>query len=164
MKTIYLVRHAKSSWRHREMRDFERPLKKRGLNDALTMSSHLQEKGEIPQHVISSPAMRALQTAKIFTDTLSYPTDQIEENRSIYGASRSEILAVVMSMDNSIDSAMVFGHEPTMSYFTEFLTGKYIEKFSTAAVAKIQFDINSWDRISEGTGKLLFFIYPRMFD
>lgn len=105
MKTLYLVRHGKSSWRHKELRDQERPLKKRGAEDADLMAKHLNSKSIIPDLIISSPARRAFQTAIIFAENLKYAEDKIELNRSVYSSSYEELLAVVMALDDSYKSA-----------------------------------------------------------
>lgn len=164
MKTLYLIRHAKSSWQQPGLRDFDRPLNKRGVNGSNIMGKQLKLKGVNPDLIISSPAKRAMLTANIFADVIGYNSNQIEFNKTIYGAGIDELLTIINEVEEDNNVIMLFGHEPTMSYFTQFLTDNYIQKFSTAGVAKIIFDINDWALINKGAGKLEYFIYPKMFD
>lgn len=162
MKTIYIVRHAKSSWKYRQLRDFERPLKKRGINDAHTMAAHLKEKSIEPDLFISSPAKRALETANIFAETLGFPEDQVQENISIYGASTEELMTVIWGLDDQYQSVMIFGHDPTLTNIATYLTKKPFEKVPTSAVVAIDFEVDAWSKINKTEGNLRFFIYPKM--
>ena len=163
MKTLYLVRHGKSSWRHKELRDQERPLKKRGAEDADLMAKHLRNKGILPDLIISSPARRAFQTAIIFAENLKYPEDRIEVNRSVYSSSYEELLAVVMALDDSYKSAMIFGHDPTLANMASHLTHRVFEKISTSGVVAITFHEDKWEAIQPSSGHVEFSIYPKMF-
>lgn len=163
MKTLYLVRHGKSSWRHRELRDYERPLKKRGVNDAIMISEHLNDKGIKADKFISSPARRALQTATIFAENLKYDVDEIEQNKSIYGSTYSELLTIILGLDDQFKSVMIFGHDPTLANLASHLTTHVFEKISTSGVVAITFDAPKWELIHEGHGHLEFSIYPKMF-
>lgn len=163
MKTLYLVRHAKSSWRHRELRDHERPLKKRGINDANLIATHLMEKLVQPDVLVSSPARRAQQTAKIFAGVLQYPEDQIITNRSIYSSTSHELMAVVLGLSDEYDSAMLFGHDPSLANLASSLTNKVFEKISTSGVVAISFPVDKWEGITYHSGAIQFSIYPKMF-
>lgn len=164
MKTLYLVRHGKSSWRHKELRDIERPLKKRGVSDAHTMAAHLKDKGLKPDLLVSSPARRAHQTAVIFAEELGYDTDTLEVNRSIYSSLYEELLAVILGLNDEYNTAMMFGHDPTLANMASHLTGHVFEKISTSGVVCIRFNVDRWENITERSGHLEFSIYPKMFE
>lgn len=164
MKTLYLVRHGKSSWRHKELRDIERPLKKRGVNDAHVMASHLRQKGVKPDLIISSPARRAHQTATIFAEEMEYDTDNIEVNRSVYSSLYEELLAVILGLNDEYNTIMMFGHDPTLANIASHLTHHVFEKISTSGVVCITFHVDKWENITERSGHLEFSIYPKMFE
>ena len=162
MKTLYLVRHGKSSWRHRELRDIERPLKKRGVEDASMMAGHLKQKGLKPDLIISSSARRAHQTATIFAEGLDYKVDDIEVNRSIYSSLYEELLAVILGLDDKHNTVMMFGHDPTLANMASHLTSHVFEKISTSGVVCITFNVEKWENIAQRTGHLEYSVYPKM--
>ena len=163
MKKLYLVRHAKSSWKYRELRDFERPLKKRGIKDAELISEHLSGKISCPDYWISSPAKRAWETAKIFAKNLKCTEDHIKEQPGIYASSVNEMLTLILSFPDDADEVMLFGHEPTLSYFCEYLSTRTFDKVPTSGVVAFTFDIQNWNQIKANSAHLDFFIYPKMF-
>lgn len=163
MKKLYIVRHAKSSWKYRALRDFERPLKKRGFEDAELMAQHLKSKNIKPTHWISSPAKRAFTTAEIFAEVLCKNKEEIEIQVGIYASSLNEIKTLILGLPKDADSAMLFGHEPTLSYLCENLSSRTFEKVPTSGVVALTFDISSWSQIREHRAHVDFFIYPKMF-
>jgi len=164
MKTLYIVRHAKSSWKFIFLQDIDRPLKRKGIQDAFLISEKLSEQHVVPQHVLSSPAVRAYETAKIFCNTLSYNKENVEINSSIYNASVEELQTLLLNIDNKLNSLMLFGHDPALTNFVSYLTKQSYEKIPTSGVVAIQFEVDSWNKISEHSGKIDFFIYPKMFE
>jgi phosphohistidine phosphatase len=163
MKTLYIIRHAKSSWKYTELQDIERPLKKRGKEDAELMAEQLRKLNEHPQHFISSQAVRALDTAKIFSKILEVDVASIEINTSIYNSSTRELHTIVLNTKNDITALALVGHEPTLPQFTTFLTKQVYEKIPTSGIVAIEFAVEHWTEIKEHTGKIKFFIYPKMF-
>ena len=159
MKTLYLVRHAKSSWDDPGLDDFERPLNKRGLRNAPEMGQRLEKAGILPDLIITSPAKRAIKTAKLFADEIEYPREQILCKQRLYHASAQTILSVVQNQDNTLKSLMLFGHNPGMNDLAEFLTGEYIYNLPTAGIFAVQFEVDQWAEAKEG--KKLFFDYPK---
>lgn len=162
MKTLYIIRHAKSSWKYTELQDIERPLKKRGKDDAEMIAEHLRKLNAYPQHFISSPAVRAFETAKIFGKILEVSEKQIETNASIYSASVKELHTIILNTDNEIVSLALFGHEPTLPQLANFLTKQIFEKIPTCGAVAIEFAIEHWNEVKEKSGKVKFFIYPKM--
>ncbi|TVR81450.1 MAG: hypothetical protein EA412_03135 [Chitinophagaceae bacterium] len=161
MKTLYIVRHAKSSWKFREKRDYERPLNQRGLENGAKMAEYIKKMGESVDLIVSSPAKRAHDTALIFAEKLEYNPEKIQLNSSIYESSLKELFAITLSIPQDVNSAMIFGHEPTLSSYTEFLTNKYFEKVPTSGIVKIQFATDNWNKITAKSGELVYFIYPK---
>ena len=116
MKTLYLIRHAKSSWKHPELTDFERPLNKRGRSDAPKMGRLLEKRKIIPDVFISSPAIRAAMTARIIADKLNYPLSDIQYADQIYEANAQELYDIIAGTDDQYSSAMLVGHNPGMTF------------------------------------------------
>ena len=163
MKQLFLVRHAKSSWKYPELSDFERPLNKRGKRDAPNMGQLLKRLGILPDLILSSPAVRAKKTAKILSKEMGYPTDHIDWRQEIYHAGQSQLLSIVRSVDDKHQSLMLVGHNPGFTWFSNQLTGHYLENIPTCGVVSINFSLNSWSDVDYEQGKFLSFDYPKKF-
>ncbi len=161
MKTLYLVRHAKSSWDYPHLRDADRPLNDRGEKNAPEMASRLKQKNIIPDKIISSPARRAMDTCIIFSDILGYSTGKIIEDRRIYHAAEEDLLEVIKETDNQINSVMLFGHNPGFNWLAEGLTGEDLGNIPTCGIVACKVNISIWKEIGPGTGELVFFDYPK---
>jgi phosphohistidine phosphatase len=160
-KTLYVNRHAKSSWDHPNLKDFDRPLNDRGERDAPEMGKRLKSKGIIPQLFVSSPAKRAITTARIIAKECGYSSDQIALEEDIYLASYSTLLGIVNGFDDRYDSIIIFGHNPGFTDLVEILTEEDIYNLPTCGICKITFPFDSWELISRGTGTLEYFDYPK---
>ena len=143
MKTLVLVRHAKSAWDAPGLDDHERPLAERGLRDAPEMGRRLAERGLVPGIIRSSTAIRARTTAKLLAQALGIGADRVELDERLYGAMPEEILEVVRDFDDAADTAMVVAHDPGLSDLAFALSGT-IEHMPTCAVAEFTFDVGSW--------------------
>jgi phosphohistidine phosphatase len=161
-KTLYLVRHAKSSWKHAGLDDSQRPLNKRGKHDAPLMGRTLKHRGEIPELIISSPAKRAISTAKYFAEEIGYPENKIIVNDELYFADINNYLHLIEETDDSLERIMLFSHNPGITYFVNYLTGSNIENIPTAGIARIDLGIGSWKDIKNTKGELNFFVSPKM--
>lgn len=162
MKTLYLVRHAKSSWGEPGLADFDRPLNKRGEQDAPRMGERLKAMGVSPDHVVSSPAKRAITTARKVCEALGYPKKRIEQAESIYDARPEDTMAVIHGADPAHDSLMVFGHNPTTTDLANALANADIDNVPTLGVLCITFDTDAWTDILPGKGTLAFFEFPKL--
>ncbi len=160
MKTLYLVRHAKSSWDYPHLADIDRPLNGRGKKNAPEMGRRLREKGILPNQLISSPAKRAYKTAKEIAKQLGYPEHKIRIDHDIYHAGQSSLLEVVRSQTDEVESLMLFGHNPGFTHFANALANESIANVPTAGIVAIRFD-QGWDGIDYGDGELIFFDYPK---
>jgi phosphohistidine phosphatase len=162
MKTLYLVRHAKSSWKDSSLDDIERPLNKRGKRDAPFMGEVLKEKVAIPDVVFSSPAKRASKTAQIISELIGYQKKDILYAEEIYEASSRELVDFIKSLDNKYSSVMIFGHNPGFTMLNNFLSKKYIDNIPTCGIVALEFN-NSWKEIEKNSAKMLFFDYPKRY-
>jgi phosphohistidine phosphatase len=161
MKTLYLVRHAKSSWKNPSLADFERPLNKRGKRDAPLMGKKLHEAGIKPGVIISSTAVRAFKTAKIIAMEINFSTKRINKKESIYLADVPTLIKVIRKIGDKTEQAMLFGHNPGLTMLANYLTNESVENIPTCGVFCIDFEINSWKEVGQGSGKMVFFEYPK---
>ena len=139
-KTLYLVRHAKSDWNTGET-DFDRPLNKRGLRDAPEMGRRLKDRGDVPELIVCSTAKRAQQTLA----ALDLGVANVIHEPRIYEASTGDLLELVQKLDDSVDAAMLIGHNPSMTWLASMLSGVRIEGMPTCSVATIVRDTNRWE-------------------
>ncbi|VAX26342.1 Phosphoglycerate/bisphosphoglycerate mutase [hydrothermal vent metagenome] len=161
MKTLYIVRHAKSSWDERGIPDHDRKLNARGLRDAPKMGEVLANKGYHPDIIYSSSANRALITAKIIAEKIGYPLDKIIVTRDIYDAITQDLVSLINRIDDEYKSAMMFGHNPGFTVLANILADKYIDNMPTCAVAVIELNVDSWKNVESDCGKLIAFEYPK---
>ena len=161
MKTLYLVRHAKSSWDNKELKDIDRPLNERGYRDAHSMSAFLLENNYIPELIVTSPAIRAMTTAIIFSRVLNVPPDRVAIKDGIYEASIGKFLSVIEEFSENYNTIMVCGHNSTITQVANNLSADSIENIPTSGSVGIVFNINSWKDIKDSKGKRLFFRYPK---
>jgi len=162
MKKLVLLRHAKSSWDSAELADFERPLNERGKKDAPIMGQHLAQKRNLKLDlIITSPAKRALKTAKIIAKELNLPENKILKDSNIYGAGLSDMLSLIVRISNAVDTVMLVGHNPTFTSLAYYLTHNPVENIPTCGVFCVDFNVEKWKDIKEASGKLDFFDYPK---
>ncbi|QOR62994.1 SixA phosphatase family protein [Sulfurovum sp. ST-21] len=157
MKRLYLLRHAKSSWKDFTLSDFDRPLNKRGKRDAPLMAQKLKEMGIRPDIIISSPAKRARKTAKIFAKTLHAA---LETEEKLYEAHTSDIKEVIQTAFEKYDAVMIVGHNPGLTMFNDEISDIPIFNIPTTGVVGIGFQN---DDTSLDKGSQLFFEYPRKY-
>ena len=161
MKTIYLVRHAKSSWKYPNLDDFERPLNKRGRKNAPFMGAILKKLKVAPDLIISSPANRASTTARIIAYNINYALEKIQYSESIYEFSANALIDVIEHLDDDIKKAMLVGHNPALTDLANYIGDTPISNIPTSGVFCADLDITSWAKISDSCGELKFFEYPK---
>ena len=162
MKTLYLVRHAKSYWGDQSLADFDRSLNKRGKRDAPFMGKVLKEMEVAPDLIISSPAKRAKKTALEIAETLNYPSKKIVFKEELYDASSNDILSIVKNIDENILTAMIFGHNPGLTYLNNYISNKYIDNIPTTGIVALNLEVK-WSEIDKYSCKQLFFEYPKLY-
>ena len=161
MKTLYLVRHAKSSWDDPNIPDIDRPLNKRGKRDAPAMGELLKSMDVKPETMISSPANRAKTTAHLIAEQLDYPPGNIAIQFSIYLAGLYDLYRVINAVDGRYNRIMLFGHNPGFTSFANSMTDHFIDNIPTCGVVCIKFKEIEWSEITEGSGLFEFFEYPK---
>ena len=161
MKTIYLVRHAKSSWKYPNLDDFERPLNKRGRKNAPFMGTILKKLKVAPELILSSPANRASMTARVIADKIGYPLENIHYSESIYEFSANALIDVIVELDNGVNKAMLVGHNPALTELANYIGDTPISNIPTSGIFCAELNIPSWAKISDRCGKLIFFEYPK---
>jgi phosphohistidine phosphatase len=161
MKTLVIVRHAKSSWDNPGLSDHQRPLAKRGLRDAPVMGARLAEWGPPVDRVISSSAVRALATAELVTQEMGLPWDEIQIEDDLYHATEIEMVEIINQQDDYIDGVMLFGHNPGMTYLVNDLSDLDLDNLPTCGVVVMQFDADSWSEIGDKLAVTAEFDFPK---
>ena len=164
MRTLYFCRHAKSSWAHPGMADFDRPLNDRGLRNAPMMARKFKERRERVYLIVSSPAVRAFTTAKFFTTELNIHDQLFRTDPRIYEASTRTLLQVVNELPIEAASVMLFGHNPGFSEIVAELTGSFAGELPTCAIARIDLPIEKWEFASRSSGSLIWLDYPKRYE
>ena len=150
MKTLYIVRHAKSSWDYKGIEDIDRPLKKRGIKDAHLMSKFLSKKIDKPDVFITSSANRALHTAVIFCENFSYPHANLQIKRQLYSFSDGYLVKTVNALDDGFNSAIIFSHDHGINTFVNEFGNKPLAHVPTCGVIALQFQEKHWKNIRRG--------------
>ena len=148
MKTLYLIRHAKSSKDDPNLSDRDRPLADRGRRDAPTMGKRLAQRDVKPDLLVSSPALRALTTAQLMADEIGYAREKIVVDDHLYGSSADVLLALVRALDRKADRVMLFGHNPEFTELAHRLSSD-IADMPTCAIAEFRFDTKKWSDVGE---------------
>ncbi|MBL0741263.1 SixA phosphatase family protein [Chryseolinea lacunae] len=163
MKTLYIIRHAKSSWEDPLQGDHDRPLNERGKRDAPRMGKRLKEKNIHPDAMVSSTAKRALSTAKRIAKVLEFPKDSIKKEKTLYHADEVTLLSTVQELNDKLNTVMLFGHNPGLTDFVNTLMDREqdIDNVPTCGVVAFEFDFDKWSDVNWGKGTMLFFDYPK---
>ena len=162
MKTLYLLRHAKSSWDHPGLGDKQRPLAKRGLKNAPEMGQRFAARGETIDHVVSSPAKRAITTARLFCEACDYPLERIEIDEDLYFLGAGSIEEVINNQADSIESLMLVFHNPDITYFVNSIGDQLrIDNVPTAGLVRLSSDVSSWSDWSRSASSFEYFDYPK---
>lgn len=164
MKTLFLTRHAKSSWDAPGLSDEKRPLNSRGERDAPKMGKRLVSRGVQPELIVSSPALRAYSTAiKIAAET-GYAEKAVQVDKRLYFEGIGAALKIIQSLNLEVQSAMLVGHNPVTTALANYLANTNIANIPTCGIAEIVFDTESWQEVDSGTGMMKLFDYPKRID
>ena len=148
MKTLFLVRHAKSSRNDAAMPDKDRPLNDRGKRDAPKMGERLAKRDVKPNLILSSPARRALKTAEIIAKKLDYKLKDIVVDNRLYAVEADDLLRVIRGLGDKAERVMLFGHNPELGELANRFSGKIMD-MPTCAVAEFSFDTESWSNVGK---------------
>jgi len=167
-KTVYLVRHAKSSWSDPTLSDQERPLNKRGTRNVPVMSQRLadhiaQLDGQFPspEYIISSPAIRAMHTAQGIAQALGLSGEYVHSHDKMYFCGAKAMLDILLTLNDQTQSLMLVGHNPDISSLHNLLNPLAVDKMPTCAIATIRFETENWQDILRRGGSLVDFDYPK---
>lgn len=160
MKTVYLIRHAKSSWKNPELDDYKRPLNNRGKKNAQEMGERLAAAGIHPDFIVSSPAKRARSTAQRIAKVIGYPKKDIVYNRELYLSDQDVYLDLIEGYLLQVQSIALVGHNMAITDLAEYLTGEIYENIVTCGIVGLSV------KYSEGNTlplplKCLFYDYPK---
>jgi len=156
MKTVYFIRHAKSSWSDMSLRDHDRPLNKRGKRDAPFMAEKLKELGVEPDAIITSTALRAKTTALHFASVFDLSGSRLQEEPAIYEAYSSNILKIVQNTSDDFDTILVFGHNPGFTMVANsFVGGEDIDNVPTCGIVKVVADVSNWRDLKKSKGEVI---------
>jgi len=163
MKTLLLMRHAKSSWEDDRLPDHKRPLNDRGRRDVPTMGDRLANRNLFPDMIMSSPAERAKHTASIIAPYVKMPATRVTLADELYMANTDIFLSLVQLCDTNVDTLMLVSHNPGITQFASTLTDTAIEHMPTSAIFICQFNIKAWHEVIPGTGRYVAFEYPKKY-
>lgn len=159
-KQLLLIRHAKSDWRNADLRDFDRPLNKRGQANAPEMAERLMRQHIVPDLIVSSPALRAITTANFFASIWKINAATIQKEPSIYEAGIKSLVSVINKIENQYDRVALFGHNPGLTDLANYFDG-HIDNMPTCSVLMLEFPFDDWRMVSAATGKVLLYDYPK---
>jgi phosphohistidine phosphatase len=161
MKSLYLIRHAKSDWSNPFFSDFDRGLNKRGAKDVLLMGKALSSKGIYPDLIVSSSALRAKTTAIEIARQINYPLDLIQYEASLYACKVQTMISIIQDISQSVNTLFVFGHNPELTQCANMICGANIENIPTCGVAAMRLHQDNWKNIGLISAKLLFLDTPK---
>ena len=161
MKTLYLMRHAKSSWSFDTLNDQQRPLNDRGRDDAPLMGRALADREVALDLIVSSPAVRALSTAALVAKELDHSPEQLQVIEGIYEATVPDLLAIVQQLPDSAAAVLLVGHNNTLTEFANLLSPSEIPPMPTASIACLKFKTDQWADISQANAEYYFFDKPK---
>lgn len=165
MKQILLMRHAKSSWEEQSLKDFDRPLAKRGLKDAPRMGKFIRKTGYKPAMIFSSPAQRAKETTELSMEAAKIDNQLIQWNEDLYYGSVSDYFAVIQSAPDEAERILLVGHNPLMEQAAGLLSGaeqRTAIRMPTAALVCLESFADRWETISPGTCQLKWMMIPKL--
>lgn len=163
MKKLFLIRHADAIKKTTKLSDINRPLSAKGKRAAKELGIQLKESALLPDVYYSSPADRAIKTAKIIAKTLNFNCKKIIINNNMYAATVKDLIKLVNKIDNAYSSAVLFGHCPEFLVLLNYFTALNIEDFPKCAVFCIKFKVNFWEKVSKNSGVVSYCNLPQLF-
>ena len=161
MKTLSILRHAKSSWDDSSISDRDRPLNRRGQRDAPLMGDRILASSIRPSLIISSPAERAWTTAKIIAQSISYPREFLQRDDRIYLAGVASLYDVISEQENGFNSIMIVGHNPGLTEFANRFVPGITTNIPTCGFVAVDIDTDNWQLDKDLPCELQIFDYPK---
>ncbi len=163
MKTLYLMRHAKSSWKHAELNDLERPLLEKGLKRTRLIIDHLQKNNAVIECVITSHAVRASETARLMAHAFNVDEQNFRVERGVYLADPASLMDQFFDLPKKISHVLMVGHNPSITAFANTFLDEKIDYLPTSGVIVFSFDTDKWEELPLASYKTEFMIFPKMF-
>jgi phosphohistidine phosphatase len=164
MKTLTILRHAKSSWNDSSLSDHERPLNGRGKRDAPDIAERIRKAGIRPSLIISSPAKRAWSTAKVIAREISYPVEFLQREKSLYHAGLQILLDTLAQQDQGFNSILLVGHNPGLTDLANFLVPRLTDNIPTCGFVSVLVDREDWNFSTVEDARLIVYDYPKRID
>ncbi len=161
MKSLYIIRHAKSSWDFTELSDEERPLIEKGMKRAKKIGNYLKDNNVKADIIISSHANRAFQTAQIIAKKIDYPQEKIKIDKKIYGTGIDNLFNTIFGISNDFKCAFLFGHNPTFTNIANYFLDERIDNLPTAGLVCVEFDTDNWNEIVNAIKLNNYVIFPK---
>lgn len=161
MKHLTVIRHAKSSWKESGLDDFDRPLNARGERDAPRVGQRLAERRARPDRIVTSPALRALSTARIVAAAVEFDADSIDVLESLYLAGAESLMETIRAFEDAWQSVFLLGHNPGVTELVNLLARIRLENLPTAGAAELELDVASWREVSPGCARLAELSLPK---
>ena len=162
VKSLYLVRHAQAIENTGRQSDINRILTPQGYRDATRLGRNLFESDVHPDVILASHSERTRTTAELIAEQINFDIQKIIFTEDLYEASTRILFALINSLNDDWNTIMIVGHNPSISYFSEYITHQEIGHVSPAGVVHITFEIDSWSQIGEGNGKFVKYFHPEM--
>ena len=163
MKTLTLLRHAKSSWSDSTLDDFDRPLNKRGKHNAPFIAQKLVEKGFSPELILASPAKRAKITTKFVSQAIDYPLKDIIWDKNIYSLGMAYLVSLIQKQNSRHQHILLVGHNFELTDFANFLCTKEVDNIPTMGAYSMNMEIDNWSEVRNKCAELAFFEYPKLY-
>ncbi|MBE0558148.1 MAG: histidine phosphatase family protein [Proteobacteria bacterium] len=160
MRTLVFMRHAKSGGMRPGLTDFERPLTARGQKEAPAMARQISRRAVYPDLILSSPAVRAVMTARLVAQEMALPDHAIRVDSALYEALVDQYLDVIRTLPDDAQSVLLVGHNPTITDFINLLASSSIAEMPAGGIAAVEAELKAWSEIRKDCGKLLFFEHP----
>jgi phosphohistidine phosphatase len=161
LRTLFLIRHAKSNWDSPGLRDYDRPLDQRGLRDAPLMADLLVKRNIQPDLIVSSSAKRAMTTAQFFAAAFGLPPEKLILNKDIYEAFSTTVYQIISKFPDDAATVMLFGHNPTFTDIANDFSEDFIGNVPTCGIVQIESTANSWAEFSELNSKVTACFFPK---
>jgi phosphohistidine phosphatase len=161
LRTLFLIRHAKSNWDSPGLRDYDRPLDQRGLRDAPLMADLLVKRNIQPDLIVSSSAKRAMTTAQFFAAAFGLPPEKLMLNKDIYEAFSTTVYKIISNFPDNAATVLLFGHNPTFTDIANDFSEDFIGNVPTCGIVQIESTANSWAEFSELNSKVTACFFPK---
>ncbi|MDY0327323.1 MAG: histidine phosphatase family protein [Arcobacteraceae bacterium] len=164
MKKLYLIRHSKSSWDNPNLSDYDRPLNNRGKKDRYSMAHFLSANNIHPDIVLCSPSIRTIKSLKAYKKILNISAKNIYLKQELYETTYDKLLMYINTTDNTYSNLFLIAHNPTLNDLVNYFIRDFTENIPTSGIVGLEFDCDSWEKISKTNCNMFLFAYPKLFE